>query len=350
MKPYLSVVVPIYKVEPYLVQCIESIMAQTFRDMEIILVDDGSPDKCPEICDRYAAKDDRIRVIHKPNGGLVSARKAGLAIASGEYVTFVDSDDWIDEGMYAAMKKLADARGADVIITDYFYDRKGQMTRFYTKLDAGFYEGEKLEALRQKMIYSGELYVPGIFPVVWNKWFRRELLIPNLEAIDNRVSLGEDMACTYACITDAASVEIYKDECFYHYRWRPESMISTVSPTFFKKYVYLYTYLDECFHRKGREDYLEQLMYHRLYVLTVDMALKFVGKLKTIASGVSKKNLEFCFENPDAQYIAAGIHTEKMEIGGIYKKVLDAYRQKNTWKIIWYAQVCRLKSKLGMRL
>ena len=349
MKPYLSVVVPIYKVEPYLAQCIESILAQTFRDLELILVDDGSPDKCPEICDTYAAKDDRIRVIHKPNGGLVSARKAGARIAQGQYITFVDSDDWIDEEMYATMKALADARGADVIITDFFYDRKGDVTRYFTVQAPGYYEGEDLEQLRQKMIYSGELYKPGIFPVVWNKWFKRELLMPNLEPIDEKISLGEDMACTYPCIIDAKSVELYQERCFYHYRWRPESMISEISPTYFKKYVWMYDYLTETLRKKGREDMVVQLMYHRLYVILMTGSLKYVGKLNDIFAGRSRKNLEFCFQNEDAKKITAGIDTSKMEITGFYRKVFKAYEQKNVWKIIWYAQVYRLQCKLGIR-
>ena len=96
----VSVIVPVYKVEPYLRECVESVMAQTLTDIEIILVDDGSPDNCGAICDEYAAKDTRITVIHKENGGLSDARNVGLDIATGEYIGFVDSDDWIYPKMY----------------------------------------------------------------------------------------------------------------------------------------------------------------------------------------------------------------------------------------------------------
>ena len=95
MEPLISVIVPVYGVEAYLNQCIDSILAQTHKNLEIILVDDGSPDRCPTICDEYARKDSRVRVIHKKNGGLSDARNAGLEIATGEYIGFVDSDDWI---------------------------------------------------------------------------------------------------------------------------------------------------------------------------------------------------------------------------------------------------------------
>ena len=97
--PEISVIVPVYKVEPYLDRCVQSILRQTFRAFELILVDDGSPDGCPAMCDAWAKQDRRIRVLHKENGGLSSARNAGLAVATGRYISFVDSDDWIEPQM-----------------------------------------------------------------------------------------------------------------------------------------------------------------------------------------------------------------------------------------------------------
>lgn len=100
MNPKISIIVPVYEVEPYIHKCVDSILAQTFTDFELILVDDGSPDNCGEICDEYEENDSRIRVIHKENGGPSSARNAGLNIAKGDYIGFVDSDDWIETDMY----------------------------------------------------------------------------------------------------------------------------------------------------------------------------------------------------------------------------------------------------------
>ncbi len=96
----ISVIVPVYKVEAYLNRCVESIVNQSYSNLEIILVDDGSPDRCPEMCDVWSQKDKRIKVIHKENGGLSDARNAGMAIATGTYIGFVDSDDWIDRDFY----------------------------------------------------------------------------------------------------------------------------------------------------------------------------------------------------------------------------------------------------------
>lgn len=105
MEPLISVIVPVYKVEQYLDECVQSIINQTYKNLEIILVDDGSPDRCPEMCDEYARQDSRIKVIHKPNGGLSSARNVGIDIARGEYIGFVDSDDYIAHDMYEKLYK-----------------------------------------------------------------------------------------------------------------------------------------------------------------------------------------------------------------------------------------------------
>ena len=99
----ISVIVPVYNVEPYLRKCVDSILAQSYSNLEVILVDDGSPDGCGAICDEYAAKDARVRVIHKPNGGVSDARNAGLDIMTGDYVAFVDSDDWVEADMYRTL-------------------------------------------------------------------------------------------------------------------------------------------------------------------------------------------------------------------------------------------------------
>ena len=118
-KPLLSIIVPVYKVENYLQKCIDSILAQTLTDFELILVEDGSPDGCPALCDAAAAKDARVRVIHQKNGGLSAARNAGLDAARGEWIGFVDSDDYIAPEMYEALYQAVQSTGADLALCDY---------------------------------------------------------------------------------------------------------------------------------------------------------------------------------------------------------------------------------------
>ncbi len=116
-KPLISVIVPIYMIDRYVGICIESIINQTYQNLEIILVDDGGKDRCPEICDLYASKDSRIKVIHKPNGGLVSARKAGLQQSNGAYICYVDGDDWIGSGFIDGLYTAAETSGADMVLS-----------------------------------------------------------------------------------------------------------------------------------------------------------------------------------------------------------------------------------------
>ena len=122
--PLISVVIPVYKVEQYIHECVDSVIAQTYKNLDIILVDDGSPDSCPAICDEYAERDNRIRVIHKKNGGLSSARNAGIDIARGEYICFVDSDDYVSEIYVEQLYTTLKESGADMACTMIALERK----------------------------------------------------------------------------------------------------------------------------------------------------------------------------------------------------------------------------------
>lgn len=142
--PELSIIVPVYKVEKYLPRCIDSILAQTFGDFELILIDDGSPDGCGRICDEYAQKDKRIVVIHQKNMGVSAARNAGLDIARGRYIGFVDSDDWIEPRMYEVMMDAIRENGADMAVCGVRYaDEDGKFTRA-DRLSEGVYTRARL--------------------------------------------------------------------------------------------------------------------------------------------------------------------------------------------------------------
>ena len=141
----VSIVVPIYNVEKYLEQCIDSIINQTLKDIEIILVDDGSPDNCPQICDDYAKKDSRIKVVHKKNGGLSSARNAGIEVATGDYIGFVDSDDYIELDMYEKMYSIAIENNVDFVMSDYYRVSDGGKVIATLDMDEGIYEKNKIK-------------------------------------------------------------------------------------------------------------------------------------------------------------------------------------------------------------
>jgi glycosyltransferase involved in cell wall biosynthesis len=170
MNAKISIIVPIYKVEQYLRKCVESILAQTYTNIEIILVNDGSPDNCGKICDEYAKKDNRIKVIHKENGGLSSARNAGLDTATGDLIGFIDGDDFIDKDMYETLYKLLVENNVDLVECSFKIVKSCKLKPLQTdKINDGRIEmGDNLFALRKLLEHP-------IRNVAWNKLYKREL-------------------------------------------------------------------------------------------------------------------------------------------------------------------------------
>ena len=180
----ISIIVPVYKVESYLSRCIDSILAQTYQNFELILVDDGSPDYCGEICDNYAEKDDRIKVIHQPNRGVSAARNASLDLATGDYIGFVDSDDYISINMYSDMIKLLEVNGLDIIICTAFMV-KGDKVK-------GFVGDGRLTIYDKKEILNKSLI--DFENTAWNKVYTRTA-IGDIRFPEGR--LFEDTATAY---------------------------------------------------------------------------------------------------------------------------------------------------------
>ena len=213
----ISVVVPIYKVEEYLRQCVESILNQTYKDLEIILVDDGSPDNCPSICDEYALKDARVKVIHKENGGLIAARKTGVMASTGEYVTFVDGDDYISKYMYEEVAKAIESYSPDMVMTEFFWSYERKDIPSERTLFKDFYNREAIERdIIPIMLFNGTYYQFGVYPNCWTKIFRKELLEKYIYDVDERVRMGEDAAFTYACIMDSPGIATVKKPLYYY--------------------------------------------------------------------------------------------------------------------------------------
>lgn len=220
----ISIIVPIYKVENYIKKCVDSIISQTYRNLEIILVDDGSPDSCPDICDFYAKQDSRVKVIHKKNGGLMSARQAGLKQATGDYVGFVDGDDWIEPDMYAHFADAIEKYNPDMALCEFFYSFPEKDDKSTQLLSKAYFSKTELEnEIYPTMLFKGSYYTFGINPCCWSKLFRKELLENNLYSVTPKVKIGEDAAFTYPCLLEADSLA-YVDKFLYHYRVNPQSM------------------------------------------------------------------------------------------------------------------------------
>lgn len=216
--PFLSIIIPVYNTGDYLACCIDSILAQTYTDYELILVDDGSTDGSSKRCDEYAASDSRIRCLHQPNSGHTAARQQGYLASRGEYVTFVDSDDWVRADMYDKMCRAAQDTPADILICSYIAAAPDKEILCKNHFSSGFYDKSRLEKeVYPYMIYSGDFFTYGIAPSLCNKIFRRSLLKEHLFHVPHDVMIGEDGLASYSCILEAESLCFF-DEAFYYYR------------------------------------------------------------------------------------------------------------------------------------
>ncbi|MBE6689362.1 MAG: glycosyltransferase family 2 protein [Ruminococcaceae bacterium] len=223
---FFSVIVPIYKVEKYLKRCIDSVLEQSCDDFELILVDDGSPDNCPKICDDYAAKNANIKVIHKENGGLVSARQAGIKIASGEYVFNLDGDDALLPQALECAKCIITKTNADIVSFSYKECRNGKPQDTINDIvPVGLYNKEDME----KNIYPhllSNINMEHLFYFVWGKAIRRTLITPHQLNVSTKISLGEDISCMIPCYLDAEL--LYMDNTpAYLYTIRDDSLTTS---------------------------------------------------------------------------------------------------------------------------
>ncbi len=202
-------------------------MSQTFSDLELILVDDGSPDKCPMICDRYAILDKRIKVIHKSNGGLVSARQAGLKVSSGKYIVNVDGDDWIEPDMLEMVYIIAERYDPDVLSCAFSYDFSGYIKKDEEPLEEGLYDRAAIQgSIFPRLLMDRDMM--HVHSNLCGKAIRRELLFDHQMDVDPGISWGEDLLCTIPLYLEAERVYVLSD-ALYHYRQRADSMTKMVT-------------------------------------------------------------------------------------------------------------------------
>lgn len=251
VKPLISVIVPVYNTQDYLSECIDSILAQVFKNYEIILVDDGSTDASAGICDDYASKYECITVIHKENKGIASARKAGLVQASGKYISYIDSDDSIESDMYKDMLGEAENYDADIVICDLISESRRQTILQKNIVAPGFYDKARLrKEFYPKMLFGGKNSIFGITPSLCNKIFKRDILEAAVMDTDDSISFGEDALCSFPCLLDAQRVCVI-DKAYYHYRMVDSSITHIYDSELMYKFALLIELLDQAFEKRG---------------------------------------------------------------------------------------------------
>ena len=242
--PKISVIVPVYKAEDFLPQCVESILGQTFTDLELLLIDDGSPDRSGALCDQYAERDARVRVIHKENGGVSTARNTGLDAASGDYITFVDSDDYIDACMYGKMMAEA-AHGAELVMCDCMKEYPDHSELYTHNIRGGYYDRRQLETdYFQHLLMMENVEYPATISNCL-LMFRRELA-EQVRYLSG-VRYSEDLLFGAQLMHRAQSFSYLKGQAYYHYRMNPQSATHKFAADKWNDYLHLHRGIRDAF-------------------------------------------------------------------------------------------------------
>ncbi len=296
--PALSIIMPVYNVERYLREAIESVMSQTYADWELLLVDDGSTDGCPAICDEYADNDWRIKVIHKENGGQGAARNDALAMARGRYVGFVDSDDWIEPYMYARLMEAALMADADMALCGYYLDFKGLQKVKAPLPEAGTYDGSELmrEGYLDRKVQS----------ISCDKIFRREIVsdgYPSQRYFEDHAT----MLGWYAKVRKWVVVP----EPMYHYRMRRSGVTNGFSVE--KRMAKFHADLE-------RARYISSLAFEKHRMTDAEIG----GAVVASAVGTAKSIARSCGDSAMVDHLIAGIVSDSKAYFGSCRGVLSS--------------------------
>lgn len=235
----VSIIVPIYNVEKYLDRCMDSLLNQTLKDIEIIMVDDGSPDNCPQMCDEYAKKDNRVKVVHKKNAGLGFARNSGLDVAKGEYIAFVDSDDYVGLNMYKTLYDRAEAYKCDAVFCGFRTELKQNKWVYSDEVDADkLWRGKDVQLFMLDMIASGAgVKAERLYQMsVWHSIYKRSIIEDNhLRFVSEREVASEDIPFQVDYLSKANTVAYIK-EMYYSYCLNGTSLTATLKPEKYARY------------------------------------------------------------------------------------------------------------------
>ena len=287
MESMVSIIVPVYKTKDYLRQCIESLLSQTYRSVEIILVDDGSPDECPALCDAYASEDKRIRVIHKENGGLSSAREAGIQHAHGDYIMVVDSDDWLEPDTIADCIEVALKNEADCVMFGYVreYPSKSIPTHLFGS-DFAYEVFASEEKIHRRIVglIGNELQSPqqiDNLSTVCMKLYKTDIAIRGRIVSERIVGTSEDTIFNLYAL-DGCKIS-YINKCFYHYRKSNAQSITTQhKPDLAEKWDVMYSIMLEYIDGSGRANEYHTPFLNRVACGMIGLGLNEIGSTESI--------------------------------------------------------------------
>lgn len=325
MDPKISVIIPVYNVEPYIRQCLDSIVNQTYKNLEIIIVDDGSPDNCGKICDEYAQRDERIVVIHKENGGLPAARNDGIAAATGYWIAFVDSDDWCEAEYYENILNRICDNMSDVICVSEITIEKFNSHKKAMAFDCDFCccQKKELKELQAKVLANQPFRCLG---APWDKFYRREFIKEQRLIFDVMDKVHEDIWFNFLVFEKAKKVEGYLVRG-YHYRVLTTSITGSYNPQRPQTNYNFASKLQDHVQRNGKSDLIVRAMHARTICLI-------------------KSTLDLCYFNPQSNLSKreTGKEIRKMKMWPYYR---EAINEKINPYLSWKQQIFKYSLRLS---
>lgn len=294
--PLISIIIPVYNAELYIRKCLDSILAQTHTCWEAILVNDGSPDNCGDICDEYAAKDNRFKAIHQANGGVSVARQTGLDNAKGEYIIHCDPDDWVEPNMLEEMQRCATANNADMVICDFIEEHKGYSIR----------HSQNIEIKTNSKYIRDKLLKDELFGVLWNKLIKKNC-IKNIKFTPTDISYSEDELFIIRALNQEMAIT-YLDKPLYHYnRIYRSSITNNVNDRLIRsKIIVIGEY--EKFINTIELDNLYEMKYHVLRLLFYSRKFKELKYIyPEIHEKIIKRNIKYHFTRPIGFWLAMAL-------------------------------------------
>lgn len=277
-KNLISIIVPVYKVEQYLDRCIKSVLNQTYQNYEVILVDDGSPDNCPQICDKYCSEHNNFSVIHKQNEGLMAAWIDGLKVANGEYISFVDSDDWIEPTFLEEMLNNIINSNSDMCICNaYRSSEKNKLFLYaFDSKISGLLNNDELETFKHNELNTLQFFR-------WNKLFKKEILLNNIKYCNPKVKMWEDVNIILPCVLDAKRLYVI-EKPLYNYYYNEASIVNSYSPTMLTNFEYLYPQIQQALKDKGyaSEKNICDFLIRMLYISAKNIILSDVKQKRKL--------------------------------------------------------------------
>lgn len=269
-EPLVSVIVPVYNTEAYLKECVDSIVNQTYQNLEIILVDDGATDGCPRICDEYAVEDQRVQVIHKENAGASKAREAAILVAKGSYIMFVDSDDWLELQTIESCIEVAEKNEDECVLFGYVkeYAEKKIYNPLFEK-DIRYIGSEAEDKIHRRLIgfRKEELRHPekiDNLSTLWGKLYKAEIAKKGRVISEREVGTSEDTLFNIYALEGCSSVS-YINRCFYHYRKSNcQAMTMQYKSELYKKWKKLYGYFEEYIYQSENQELYQKIFLNRV--------------------------------------------------------------------------------------